>query len=302
MGQFDRIQTAEQNPPPQKDGVGKVVDEVSSSIFGYFKRGRKHVEEQVQNIDTEALQKQMRGVGEEVQRHVQREAQGLQEDVDKARRGDPSALINRGMDMAGKYSAPGVAFNTAKRFGVFNKLPGFVERGAEELTKVDTKGFVDNVDKIFTTVDANKDGHLEKAEIEEAKKDKIFWAQYAFTLKYLGDKYDTLTSLSNDEWFGESKISREDISALRHARENGTGFGTAFGHAADGAISGILPSALAAGGAAALSSRSLRPSPGSIKVGLITGAAVLTASTIYGAADYLLTRRGKLETTIKDLG
>jgi hypothetical protein len=38
------------------------------------------------------------------------------------------------------------------------------------------------------------------------------------------------------------------------------------------------------------------------RVGLIVGGIALAGGFVYDAADYMFSRRGKLETTIKDLG
>ncbi len=56
------------------------------------------------------------------------------------------------------------------------------------------------------------------------------------------------------------------------------------------------------GGAAGLGHAFLKGGVNSGRVGLIVGGIALAGGFVNDAADYLLVRRGKLETTIKDLG
>lgn len=303
MGQGDRAIASGQTDG-QANKAESIVDEVSSTFSGIFRRSRQKVEEQLKGVDTQAVEETVRGVGRTLGRQAQAEVDGIQQDVKKAREGDPSALVKRGIGLAGKYGtfgSGGVALDVARRFGLGDTVDGIIQRGAEEITKVDGRGFAAKCEEIFSTVDKNKDGFMELSEIEEAKKDKVFWAQYAFTLRYLGDNYDRLSNLSNDEWFKENNgIHRGDISALRNAVDNGTGFGAGLSHAFESAKGNALPS-LAWGSLAYGGSRFFNYAR-SGRTGLIAGAAYLVGSTGYDTVDYLFSRKGNLNQTLKDLG
>lgn len=295
------------------DGSGKTAQEKASEIFhdvtsgigGFLSRNKKKVEEQIGNIDTEQIKEQAGRIGGTVGQvardMAQQEVNGVRRDVDQARKGNYEPLVRRGLEV-GTFGAGGIAGEVAKRFGLGGKINDLAEKGLVQATRVDTAGFVKNLDEMFKTVDTNGDNFMDKAELEAARKDKIFWAQYAFTFKYLSDKYDELQNLSNDEWFSESKgISRNDVKALSNALEKGTGFGAAMGNAFNNTWETTWHAGVA-GGAAGLGHAFLKGGGGSGRVGLIAGGIAFAGGLVHDTADYLLFRRGKLETTIKDLG
>jgi len=306
MGRGERETVSDGSATNGQSKASELLHDVSSGFTGLFHRAKKKVEDQVGNIDTDQIKDQAARVGNAVQGRAQQEINGVRNDVDQARNGNPNPLINRGIDAGVKYGTfgigGGVAGEVAKRFGIGGKVGNFLEKKVEEATRVDTAGFVKNLNEMFKTVDTNHDGFMDRDEIAAARKDKVFWAQYAFSLKYLGDKYDDLQKLSNDEWFSENHgISHGDINALAKANESGTGFGAALGNAFSNTWETTWHAG-AAGGAAGIGHAFLKGGGGSARVGLIVGGIALAGGFIHDAADYLIFRRGKLETTIKDLG
>ncbi|MBA3857973.1 MAG: hypothetical protein C0507_13800 [Cyanobacteria bacterium PR.3.49] len=285
--------------------AGEVINDISNTFSGLFQRGRKKVEEQVGNIDSDQLKEQAGRLGDAIQGRAKQEIDGVRRDVEQAQNGNPDALIKRGIQTGintGTFGMGGVAGEAAKRFGLTGKIGNFLERRVEEATRLDTQGFAKDMNEMFTRVDANQNGFMELAEIETARKDKVFWAQHAFSLKYLAEKYDTLQKLNKDEWFSENNgVSRGDVDALAKAASDGTGFGAAIGTAAGRTWENTWQAGLA-GGAAGVGFAFLKGAANSGKVGLIVGGVVLAGGLLHDAADYCFSRRGKLETTIKDLG
>jgi hypothetical protein len=305
MGRGEREAVNDGSGKTAQDKAGEIFQDVSSSISGFWNRSKKKVEEQVGNIDTDQIKEQAGRIGESLGQvardRAQQEVDGVRRDVEQVRKGNYEPLIKRGIE-AGTFGAGGIAGEVAKRFGLGGKITEFAEQKLVQATRVDTAGFVKNLDEMFKTVDANGDNFMDKAEIEAAQKDKILWAQHAFTFKYLGDKYDQLQNLSNDEWFSESKgISRDDVKALAKAVESGTGFGAGIGNAFKNTWETTWHAGVA-GGAAGVGHAFLKGGGGSGRVGLIVGGIAFAGGFVHDAADYLLVRRGKLETTIKDLG
>lgn len=305
MGRGERDAVSDGSGKDAQNKAGQVLDDVTSTFSGLFNRGKKKIEEQVGNIDTDQIKEHAGRFGDALKDRAQQEVDGVRRDVDQAKKGNYNPLINRGIETglnAGTFGAGGVVGEVAKRFGLGGKITEFAEKKLEQATRVDTQGFVKNLDEMFKTVDSNGDGFMDKGEIAAAQKDKVFWAQYAFTFKYLGDKYDDLQNLSNDEWFSEDNgISHADINALSKAKEDGTGFGAAL----EKTFSNTWDTtwhAGAAGGSAGIGHAFLKGGGKSSRVGLIAGGIALAGGFVYDAADYLLSRRGKLETTIKDLG
>ncbi len=204
MGRGEREAVSDGSGKNAQSKAGEVWQDVSSSVSGFFHRSKKSVEEQVGNIDTEQIKEQAGRVGEALKGRAQQEVEGVRRDVEQAQKGNYNPLINRGIEAgvnAGTFGAGGVVGEVARRFGIGGKITEFAEKKLVQATRVDTQGFAKNLDEMFKTVDGNGDGFMDKGEIEAAQKDKVFWAQYAFTFKYLGDKYDDLQNLSNDEWF-----------------------------------------------------------------------------------------------------
>ena len=284
--------------------AGEVINDISNAFTGLFHRGKKKVEEQVGNIDTDQLKEHAGKVGDAIQGRARQEIDGVRRDVEQAQNGNPDALIKRGIKTginAGTFGVGGVAADAANRFGLTGKIGNFLERRVEDATRVDTQGFVRNMNEMFDRVDVNQNGFLDLPEIEEARKDKVFWAQHAFSLKYLAEKYDTLQKLNKDEWFSENNgVSRGDVAALAKAAERGTGFGAAVETAAGRTWENTWQAGLAGGAAGGFAF--LKSAAKSGKVGLIVGGVALAGGLLHDAADYYFSRRGKLETTIKDLG
>lgn len=305
MGRGEREAVTDGSGSSAQNKATELFQDVSGSISGFFNRNKKKVEEQISNIDTDQLKEQAGRIGESLGRvardQAQQEVNGVRRDVDQARKGNYEPLIKRGIEV-GTFGAGGIAGEVAKRFGLGGKITDFAEKKLVQATRVDTAGFVKNLDEMFKTVDTNGDNFMDKSEIEAAQKDKVFWAQYAFTFKYLGDKYDQLQNLSNDEWFSEDNgISRGDVKALAKAVESGTGFGAALGNAFNNTWDTTWHAGVA-GGAAGLGHAFLKGGAGSARTGLIVGGIAFAGGLVHDTADYLLFRRGKLETTIKDLG
>jgi len=295
-----------------QDGSGKagqrandVLQDVSDTFSGLFHRAKKKVEEQVSDVDTDKLKEQAGKIGGALKGRAQQEIEGVRRDVEQAQNGNPNPLIQRGIEAginAGTFGAGGLAGEAAKRFGITGKIGGFLEKRVEEATRLDAKGFAADMNEMFDRVDANKDGFMDNTEIDEAKKDKVFWAQHAFSLKYLSEIYDTLQNLSNDEWFSEDNgVSRKDVSALAKAAQDGTGFGAAIGESFGRTWQSTWQAGIA-GGVAGGGHAFLKGAAGSGRVGLIVGGIALAGGLVHDAADYLISRRGKLDTTIKDLG
>lgn len=281
------------------------MEDVSDKFGSFFRKAKTKVEEQVRDIDTDQIKDQAGRIGQEIQGRAQREVEGVRRDVEQAQKGNPNPLINRGIDAgikAGSFGlAGGVTGEVAKRFGLGDKLGGFLGKGVEEITRVDTAGFVEKANTIFDRVDANKDGFMELSEIEEAKKDKVFWAQYAFTLKYLGDKYETLQNLNNDEWFREDNgVSKDDINALSKALKGGTGFGAGIGRAFDDTWDTTWKAGVVGVGTGV--GHAFLKGGASSRIGLIAGGIAFAGGFAHDSIDYMWNRKAKLETTIKDLG
>lgn len=305
MGRGERDAVSDGAGKDAQNKAGELFQDVTSSVTGFFNRSKKKVEEQVGNIDTDQLKDQAGRVGDALRNRAQEEVNGVRSDVDQAKKGNYNPLINRGLEAGvnvGTFGAGGVVGEVAKRFGLGGKITEFAEKKLVQATRVDTQGFAKNLDEMFKTVDGNGDGFMDKGEIEAAQKDKVFWAQYAFTFKYLGDKYDDLQKLSNDEWFSEDNgISRGDINALSKAKESGTGFGAVVSNTFSNTWDNTWHAGVA-GGAAGIGHAFLKGGGSSGRVGLIVGGIALAGGFVNDAADYLLVRRGRLETTIKDLG
>jgi hypothetical protein len=285
--------------------AGDVINDLSNTFTGLFNRGRKKVEEQVGNIDTDRLKEQAGKIGESLQGRARQEIEGVRRDVEQAQNGNPNPLIQRGIETginAGTFGMGGVAGEAAKRFGLTGKIGTFLEKRVEDATRVDAKGSAAEMSEMFDRIDANKNGYMEFDEIGAAKNDKIYWAQHAFSLKYLAEKYDTLQKLNKDEWFSENNgVSRGDVAALAKATTDGTGFGAAIGTAFSRSWENAWQAG-AAGGAAGVGHAFLKGTANSGRVGLIVGGVAFAGGMLYDAADYYFSRRGKLETTIKDLG
>lgn len=305
MGRGEREAVNDGSGKTAQDKASEIFHDVTTGISGFWNRNRKKVEEQIGNIDTDRIKEQAGRVGESLgqvaRERAQQEVDGVRRDVDQAKKGNYEPLIKRGIEV-GTYGAGGIAGEVAKRFGLGGKITDLAEKGIVQATRVDTAGFVKNLDEMFKTVDTNGDNFMDRAELEAAQKDKIFWAQYAFSFKYLGDKYDELQNLSNDEWFTESKgISRNDVKALSKAVESGTGFGAGISNAFNNTWETTWHAGVA-GGAAGLGHAFLKGGAGSARTGLIVGGIAFAGGLVHDTADYLLFRRGRLETTIKDLG
>ncbi len=310
MGRGERDAVTDGSGKNGQNKANEVIHDITGTFTGLFHRGKKKVEEQVGNIDTDQIKEQAGRIGEQVgnvaRERVQEEVNGVRRDVDQARQGNYEPLIKRGINTginAGTFGVGGgIVGEVAKRFGIGGKITEFAEKQLLSATRVDTAGLVKNMDQMFKTVDTNGDGFMDKGEIQAAQKDKVFWAQYAFTFKYLGDKYDQLQNLSNDEWFTENNgISHNDVKALSKAVEGGTGFGAAVGNAFNNTWETTWHAGVA-GGAAGLGHAFLKGGGGSGRVGLIVGGLAFAGGFVHDTADYLLFRRGRLETTIKDLG
>lgn len=299
-GERDAVQDGS-NKAGQK--AGEVIHDISDTFTGLFNRGRKKVEEQVGNIDTDQLKQQAGKLGDAIQGRARQEIDGVRRDVEQAQKGNPDALIKRGIETginAGTFGMGGVAGEAAKRFGLTGG--NFLEKRVEEATRVDARGFAGSMNEMFDRVDANHNGYMDIEEIETAKKDKVFWAQHAFSLKYLAEKYDTLQKLNKDEWFSENNgVSRGDVAALAKATTDGTGFGAALSTAASRTWENTWQAGLT-GGAAGVGFAFLKGAAKSGRFGLIVGGVALAGGLLHDAADYYFLRRGKLDTTIKDLG
>lgn len=310
MGRGERDAVSDGSGSNAQKKANEIIQDVSGAFTGLFNRGRQKVEEQVGQIDTDKIKEQAGRIGQQVgdaaKERAQQEVNGVRRDIDQARQGNYEPLIKRGINTginAGTFGVGGgIVGEVAKRFGIGGKITQFAEKQLLSATRVDTAGLVKNLDEMFKTVDTNGDDFMDKGEIEAAQRDKVFWAQYAFTFKYLGDRYDQLQNLSNDEWFTENNgISRNDVKALANAVEGGTGFGAAVGNAFSNTWDTTWHAA-AAGGVAGVGHAFLKGGGQSGRVGLIVGGLAFAGGFVHDTADYLLFRRGKLETTIKDLG
>jgi hypothetical protein len=154
-------------------------------------------------------------------------------------------------------------------------------------------------------LDKNGDGFVTKEELDKADDNLIFRITNAHMLKILKTHYDTLQTLSNDEWgFENSGITVKDIQAARELTKSGLGFGTLAGSAFKTAFSGETLTAAGVGGiASALSSRALfgtaRRVPLIAGVGVAVGA--IGVSGAYGALEHQFFSKPKLQALLGDL-
>src|SRR5262249_36864901 len=145
-------------------------------------------------------------------------------------------------------------------------------------------------------------------ELDKADDNLIFRLTHARMLKILKTHYDTLQTLSNDEWGREnSGITVKDIQAAHELTKSGLGFGTLVGAAFKTAFSGETLTAagvLTAGGiATTLGSKALFGA--ATRVPLIAGlglaAGVVGLSGVYGALEHQFSNKAKLEALLSDL-
>lgn len=280
----------------QDNGAKKMAQEAGDFFKGMFGKAKKKVEE----IDTTPLQDGAKRVQEEAQKAGQQLGERYKGADGKF---DPKKFANDA-----QYAVPGVGQakvmqDLANQHGgggsIIDKIGGLFHKANEEVTRLDAKGFAEAVENNWGTLDKNHNGFIDKDEILAAKADTKFRLQNAFMLKRLEEDYDNLRVLSNDEWFREtSGIAKGDLYALSNAKDRGTGFG-AFTDSMVDMANDLKYAALAGGvGTAALNAKTLGTGKTLIRsVGVAVG--VAAASAIYGGADYMMFRKGSLETELK---
>lgn len=312
-GDRQQKQNGEQQQEDKKNPFGSVWDG-AKGLWGKAKN-------EVQKIDKDdvgsAVGKAGRAIGDgaekfgagEIGRQA-REIGGSSERMIKgnATQADRERLLNAGIE-AGKLAVGGGSLNVAeqvlKRGGggsiaesISNGLGGLLGRGAKEVTKLDTQGFVKAVQDNWDTLDPDKDGFISMDNIKNASNDKIFALRNAHMLSVLESMYDTLSNCSNDEFGSENNgIAVGDIKAIEKGKMEGTGFG-GVAAAADGAWDSKYVAGLAGGGTAFLSRASGAKmfSRGGMAVG-----AVAAVGGIYGTIDYYSSRKGNIEKVISEL-
>lgn len=269
-------------------------------------------------------------IGQEIQGHANRlfkRAQGLVKEANGGRdvtAEDAARLAAKaaGLDVdnmtpeeiaiaAAKYTLgggiPGVAVDQFVKHGGGKKVMDIFNRGNRELTKVDTNGFVKAFSdpEVKAQIDPDRDGFVTEGGAKGAKDDLVFRVQNAHFLDVLQRKNSVLASLSNDEWFREkSGVSQRDVDALAYARKHGTGFASmkeASWQTTKDMTYPIL-------GSTALATIFSYAKFGLGAKGRILGTAIgvglagLAVSGIYGAGDYQLFRKDKIEEMLKELG
>jgi hypothetical protein len=218
---------------------------------------------------------------------------------------DKERLINAGIE-AGKLYVGGGSLNAAEQLmkksgagaSITDALGGLFGRGAKELTRLDTLGFVNAVRDNWDTLDPDKDGFISIENIKSAKQDKIFALKNAHMMSVLESMYDPLSNCQNDEIGSEDNgITRADMRALEKGKLEGTGSGW-LAAAGNGAWDSKYLAALAGGGTAYLNAG------GGAKMfsrGGLATAGVAAVGGIYGTIDYYSSRKGNIEKVIAEL-
>jgi hypothetical protein len=244
------------------------------------------------------------GIGQQA-----REISGSGERVIKGQgsQADRERLLNAGVE-AGKLAVGGGSLNVAeqvlKRSGggslgdVVGGLGGLFGKGARELTRLDTLGFVKSVRENWDVLDSDKDGYISSENIKAASQDKFFALKNAHMLSVLEEMYEPLSNCQNDEFGSEDNgISRADIRALEKGKLEGTGMG--FTAAGAGALDAKYIAAIAGG-----STAYLNHAGGASKMlsrGGLAAGGVLAVGGIYGAIDYYGSRKENIEKIIGEL-
>jgi len=266
--------------PDQKDGI-------RSSFSKLWQDARHELDKAVTGSEQPAQES-----GEQVKRQVSPGLDELMRQTDKAVREAES----RQGELAKKAEKAG------------KDIEGAIFGGLEKLTKVDAAELEKNFIKNMDTLDPNGDGFVTRAELDKADDNLIFRITNAHMLKILKTHYDTLQTLSNDEWGREnSGITVKDIQAAHELTKSGLGFGTLAGSAFNTAFSGETLTAagvLTAGGiATTLGSKALFGSATRVPLiaGLSLAAGVVGLSGVYGALKYQFSSKPKLEALLSDL-
>ncbi len=180
--------------------------------------------------------------------------------------------------------------------------------GIEKLTKVDAADLERNFGKSLDRLDPNGDGFVTRDELDKADDNLIFKIRNAHMLKVLNTHYDTLQTLSNDEWFLEnSGITVKDIAGARELTRSGLGVGVLASSSLKTAFSGETLTAaglLTAGGlAGTLGSKVIFGAasrvPAFVGLGLAAGAIGLSGA--YGALEHQFSSKPKLQALLGDL-
>jgi len=184
-------------------------------------------------------------------------------------------------------------------FGSLSSLGGIFKRGAQEITKVDTLGFVKSVRENWDRLDADNNGFITRTEAANAAGDKLFAIKNAHMLSVLDSMHDTISGCQNDELGSEDDgVTKGDILAIEKGKIEGTGF-SGIGSFGKGAWDAKYATAATAGGTAYLSRAG---STGSMLTkGGIAAAAVLAVGGVYGTIDYYTSRKGNIEKVISEL-
>lgn len=139
-----------------------------------------------------------------------------------------------------------------------------VQNGAAEIAKVGAslhdeidnalkmtpKELEESVAKNMKKLDVNKDGYISRPELDNANGDIFFKLGHLRTLGVLDKHFDTIQTLSNNEFGREtSGITLSDIRRIGDLKTSGTGFGALPGVAFDSVLS---TDSLAASGFAGL--------------------------------------------------
>lgn len=270
-----------------KDDVGNAVGKAGRAIGeGADKIGATGIGQQARDLT---------GSGERVIK-----GQGTQADKER--------LFNAGVE-AGKLAVGGGSLNVAeqvlKRGGgsgalneVIGGLGGLFGKGAKQLTRLDTLGFVNAVRDNWDVLDPDKDGFISQENIKAASQDKLFALKNAHMMSVLEEMYEPLSNCQNDEFGSEDNgISKADIRALEKGKLEGTGFSAAA--AGEGALDAKYLAVIAGGSTAYLNSAG-----GASKMltrGGLATAGVLAVGGIYGAIDYYSSRKGNIEKVIGEL-
>lgn len=315
---FDLVQNVGDQGNQQDDGRGRknpfggLIDN-AKGLFGKAK-------EEVQKIDKDdigdAIGKAGRAVGQGADKigmgGVGRSAEELAGSGERMVRGQGTAqdrerLIGAGIE-AGKLAVGGgtfqIAEQLARRSGVnipgIGGLGGIFDKGAREITRLDTLGFVKAVRDNWDTLDADKNGFISKEEIAKASEDSLFRYKNAHMLSILDTMHTELSNCQNDEIGSEKKgVSRGDIYALEKGKLEGTGFG-GVGATFDGAWEAKYPALLAGGGTAWLNHGKVPTSKMLTRSGLVT-LGVGAIGGAYGAIDYYGSRKENIEKVISEL-
>jgi len=266
-----------------KEDVGNAIGKAGRAIGdGADKIGATGIGQQARDLS---------GSGERVIK-----GQGTQADKEK--------LFNAGVE-AGKLAVGGGSLNVAdqvlKRSGggsLSDVIGGLFGKGAKELTRLDTVGFVKSVRENWDVLDSDKDGFISQENIKAASQDKLFALKNAHMMSVLEQMYEPLSNCQNDEFGSEDNgITKADIRALEKGKIEGTGMG--FEAAGKGAWDAKYIAAIAGG-----STAYLNHAGGASKMfsrGGLATAGVLAVGGIYGAIDYYGSRKENIEKVIGEL-